>query len=55
MKNYFIIHLTDIYSAKLDEERLLMSVAELKHVRDCLKFQLPFQDRGTLKYICVNF
>ncbi|KAF0973033.1 hypothetical protein FDP41_008697 [Naegleria fowleri] len=31
--------------AKLDEERLLMSVAELKHVRDCLKFQLPFQDR----------
>ncbi|KAG2378606.1 hypothetical protein C9374_008245 [Naegleria lovaniensis] len=31
--------------AKLDEERLLMSVAELKHVRDCLKFQLPFQER----------
>ena len=22
-----------------------MSVAELKHVRDCLKFQLPFEER----------
>ena len=29
----------------MDEDRLLMSVAELKHVRDCLKFQLPFEDR----------
>ena len=29
----------------MDEEKLLMSVAELKHVRDCLKFQLPFEER----------